>query len=328
MDVCILNQDGELRLPRNMQASPEPLLKAIAPYRDALVIAVAWVFPWYWLADLCARAGLACVLGHALSMQASHGGKAKNDTIAAHTMAVRLRGDTLPQASVYPAKMRATRDLLRRRMPLVRTRAALLAHVQHTNSPSNLPALSQHSAYKANRDGLVERWAAPAVQQNIEVDLALLGYDDPLLHDVALAIVRLAQQHAPDPFYRRQAVPGIGQSLRLMLLYAIHDLRRVPRLHDVLSDGRRVTGAQTSAGKRDGTSGAKRGNASLQGAVSEAAVLFLRDHPAGHKSLTNLAHTDGQGKALTRLAPKLARAVYDLVTRHTACDRHQFLQAS
>ena len=37
-----------------------------------------------------------------------------------------LRGRTLPQADVYPAQRRATRDLLRRRMPLLRTRAALL----------------------------------------------------------------------------------------------------------------------------------------------------------------------------------------------------------
>jgi hypothetical protein len=29
MYVCILNQDGEIMLHRNMKASPEPLLKAI-----------------------------------------------------------------------------------------------------------------------------------------------------------------------------------------------------------------------------------------------------------------------------------------------------------
>jgi len=66
------------------------------------------------------------VLGHALYMKAIHGGKAKNDKIDAHTIAVLLRGGMLPQAYVYPAAMRATRDLLRRRMPLMRKRAELL----------------------------------------------------------------------------------------------------------------------------------------------------------------------------------------------------------
>jgi hypothetical protein len=57
------------------------------------------------------------VLGHALSMKAMHGGKAKNDTIDSQKIAVLLRGGMLPQAYVYPAPMRATRDLLRCRTP-------------------------------------------------------------------------------------------------------------------------------------------------------------------------------------------------------------------
>ena len=124
MYVCILSQDGEVVLHRNMPARPDALLKAIAPYRDGIVIAVACIFTWYWLADLCAHEGLPFVLGHALSMQAIHGGKAQNDTIDSQKIAVLLRGGMRPQASVDPAAMRATRDLLRRRMHLMRNRAA------------------------------------------------------------------------------------------------------------------------------------------------------------------------------------------------------------
>jgi hypothetical protein len=100
MDVCLLRHDGEILRHRNLQAAPEPLLKAIAPYRAGLVVAVACMLTWYWLADLCAQEGIALVLGHALYMKAIHGGQAKNDTIDAHKMAVLLRGGRLPQASV------------------------------------------------------------------------------------------------------------------------------------------------------------------------------------------------------------------------------------
>jgi len=58
-------------------------------------------------------------------MKAIHGGKAKHDKIDSHQIAVVLRGGMLPQASGYPAQMRATRDLLRRRTHLMRKRAAL-----------------------------------------------------------------------------------------------------------------------------------------------------------------------------------------------------------
>ena len=134
MYLCILNQAGATLLHRNMPATPEALLKAIAPSHEQIVVAAAWMFTWYWLADLCADHGIPFVLGHALSMKAIHGGKAKNDKSDAQKIAVLLRGGLLPQAYVYPAEMRATRDLLRRRMHLARTRGELLAHVQHTNS--------------------------------------------------------------------------------------------------------------------------------------------------------------------------------------------------
>jgi transposase len=134
MYLCVLNQAGEVLLHRNMQAGPEPFLKAIAPYREDLVVCVECIFTWYWLADLCTRERIPFVLGHALYMKAIHGGKAKNDKIDAQKIAVLLRGGMLPQAYVYPTERRATRDLLRRRMHLTRKRAELLAHIQNTNS--------------------------------------------------------------------------------------------------------------------------------------------------------------------------------------------------
>src|SRR5262249_52573080 len=111
MEVWIMHHAGEMLLHRHRKAAPEPFLQAIVPYRDRLVVAVECLFTWYWLADLCAAAGISFVLGHALSMQAMHGGKAKNDKSAAQQMAALLRGGLLPQASVYPADRRATRDL-------------------------------------------------------------------------------------------------------------------------------------------------------------------------------------------------------------------------
>ena len=40
MYLCILNQDGEIVLHHNMKTAPEPFLKAVAPYREDLVVCV------------------------------------------------------------------------------------------------------------------------------------------------------------------------------------------------------------------------------------------------------------------------------------------------
>jgi transposase len=320
MDVCILDQAGETLLHRTMAATPEALLQAIAPSRAQIVLAAECMLTWYWLADLCAEHGIPFVLGHALSMKASHGGKATNDTIDAQKIALLLRGGMLPQAYVSPAARRAPRDLLRRRTHLARKRGALLAHVHNTNSPYKLPAIGTKIAYQANRDGGAERFADPAVQKSSAVDLALIGYDDARLRDGELPIVKTAQPHDAQPLYLRQTVPGIGQSLRLVRLYEMHDIARFPRGQDCASSCRLVKCARASAGKRSGTSGSKIGNAPLKWACSEAAVFCLRDHPAAQQLLSRFETKHSQGKAVTILAHQLARALYSMLKRQTACE--------
>jgi transposase len=326
MYVCILSHEGEILLHRNMKAAPEPFPKAVAPSREGLVVAVECMFTWYWLADLCAEQAIPFVLGHALSMKAIHGGKAKHDKIDSHKIAALLRGGMLTQADVYPAQTRATRDLLRRRIHLMRKRSELLAHVQQTNSQYNLPEIGRNIAYQANRDGVAERFTDPAVQKSIAVDLALITYYDELLTDLELSIVNSAKQHDAHTFYRLRSIPGVGKILALVLLYEIHEIRRFPRVQDFVSYCRLVKCAKESAGKRYGTSGKKIGNAYLKWAFSEAAVLFLRNNEPGQKYLARLENKHDKGKALTIPAHKLARAVYDMLKRETVFDRDKFLQ--
>src|SRR5437016_9643703 len=97
MYVCILDQHGAKLVHNNLPTTPEAFLRTVAPYRDDLVVAVECIFTWYWLADLCAQESIAFVLGHALYMKAIHGGKAKNDKIDAHKIAVLLRGGMIPE---------------------------------------------------------------------------------------------------------------------------------------------------------------------------------------------------------------------------------------
>jgi transposase len=283
MYVCIMSHDGERLLHRNMQAAPEPFLQAIAPSRDSLAVAVECIFPWYWLADLCAQEGMPFVLGHALYMKAIHGGKAKNAKIDSPKIATLLRGGMLPPAYVYPAEMRATRDVLRRRTHLLRKRAELLGHVQNTNSQYNLPEIGKQIAYKANREGGAERFEAPAVHKTMEVDLALITYDDQMLSDLELLMLKTAKHHEAQTLSLLQTVPGIGKILSLVLLYEIHQIDRCPRVQDFASYCRLITCAKASGGKRFGTAGNTIGNAHLQWAFSEAATLFLRGNEPGQK---------------------------------------------
>jgi transposase len=270
---------------------------------------------------------MAFVLGHALYMKAIHGGKAKNDKIDAHKIAVLLRGGMFPLASVYPAAMRATRDLLRRRCPLVHQRAELLAHIQNTNRQYNLPAIDQKLAYHANRDGVEEHFPDPSVRKTIALDGALIDHYDQLLGEVELSLTRTAKPQDVQTFARLQSIPGVGQILALVLLYEIQDIARFPRVQDFVSYCRLVKCAKESNHKRLGTSGKKIGNVHLRWAFAEAAALSLRHTHQGKAYFTKLEHKHGKAKALTVLAQKLARAVYFMLAREQAFDLQRVVAA-
>jgi transposase len=259
-------------------------------------------------------------------MKAIHGGKSKNDQIDAAKIARLLRGGTLPQAYVYPAGMRATRDLLRRRMYLVHKRAETIAHIQNTNSQYNYAPFGKKLAYAGNREELqiAERFSDPSVRRMIEIDLALIDQHDALLGDVELYLTRTAKVDDVHTFQRLRSVPGIGKILALVLLYEIHDIRRFPEVGNFLSYARLVRCAHESGGKKLGSGGKKIGNPHLRWAFSEAACLFLRQSETAKKWLQRQEKKRGKGKALGILAAKLGRAVYHVLHKKVAFEEARF----
>jgi transposase len=310
---------------RNLRTTPVAFLEFIAPYRPDVVVAVECIFTWYWLADLCADEEIPFVLGHALYMKAIHGGKAKNDRIDAHKIASLLRGGMLPQAYVYPRQMRATRDLLRRRLYLTRVRGLLLAHIQNTNHQYNLPPIPVKLNYPSNRVGFLDRFVDPSVHKSMQADMLLIAELESIIRDLELFIARQAKQQHSDLFHRLRSIPGIGKILALTILYEVQDIGRFERVQDFASYCRLVKCAKESAGKRKGSSGKKIGNVHLKWAFSEAATLFLRGNPAGQKYLARLSKKHGKGKALSILAHKIGRATYYVMTRKRNFDMNKFL---
>lgn len=326
MYVCILDGAGQVLVHRNVPATPAAFLEEVAPYRAGLVVAAECMFTWYWLADVCAAEGITFVLGHALAMKAIHGGKAKNDKIDSHKIAVLRRGGMLPQAYVSPAAMRSTRDLIRRRLHLVRKRGQLVAHIQNTRAQYNLPVFGRKLAYRTNRDGVVEHFPDPSVPKSIAVDLALIDQYDALVLDIEVTIVREAKRHNADACHRLRSVPGIGKVLALTILYEIHDITRFDRVQEFASYARLVKCQKQSGGKTLGTGGAKLGNVHLKWAFSEAAVLFLR-HTQGKKLIARIEKQHGKGKALSILAHKIGRAVFYMLSRNTVFSMDTFRAA-
>src|SRR3990172_4741792 len=209
----------------------------------------------------------------------------------------------LPQAYVYPAGMRATRDLLRRRLHLVRKRGQLLAHIQMTNHTYNLPALGKRIAYPSNREGLAEHFEDRVVRKSIAVDLGLLERYDALLTDLELYLVHQAKQHEPQGFQLLRSIPGIGKVLAMTILYEIHDIRRFDRVQEFASYARLVRCAKESAGKKHGTSGQDGERAPEVGLLRGGGALRA-PLPGGQEAPGPLREEARQGQGLEHPGPQ------------------------
>jgi transposase len=322
MYLCIVDPAGAILFHQNLPADAQAFREAIGPYRDGLVVACECMFAWYWLADLCQAEGIAFVLGHALYMKAIHGGKTKNDKIDAHKIATLLRGGTLAQAYVYPAGMRETRDLLRRRSFLVRQRSLLIAHIQNEASQYNLPAFAKKLSYAANREELqvADHFHDPSVKLSIQTDLALIDAYDQRIAEVELYLERHAKIDDGNTYQRLRSIPGVGKILALILLYEIHDIGRFAEVGNFLSYARLVRGSHESAGKKKGAPGKKIGNAHLKWAFGEAACLLLRNSERAKAWMQRKEKKHGKAKALAILAAKLGRTVYHLWRKREVFD--------
>lgn len=325
MYLCVLNQAGETLLHKNIKTQRDVFLRAIQPYMEDIVVAVECMFTWYWVADLCKQHGIPFVLGHALYMKAIHGGKAKNDKIDSRKIAVLLRGGMIPQAYVYPAKMRATRDLLRRRNHFMRKRAELFAHIQNTRSQYNLSDPLGCIAKPQNRDGIIDRFENPAVQESIQADLDMITAYDPVIAHLEWYITKTAKHHDPVAYALLNTIPGVDKILGLVILYEIENINRFPSVQDFVSYCRLVKCSKESNGKSYGSSGKKIGNAHLKWAFSEASVLFLKGNEQGKRYRNRLINKYGKAKSLSILAHRMGRAVYFMLKNKKPFDQNKFL---
>jgi transposase len=325
MYLCIVNQRDEILYHREIPTKTELFLKALAPYREDLVVCVECIFTWYWVADLCAAEEIPFVLGHALYMKAISGAKTKNDRIDSQKIAKLLRAGMIPMAYVYPKAMRSTRDLLRRRMLFVRHRADLLTHIQQTNAQYHLPTIGKTLKYKGNREGVAERFEDESVRQTVAVDLELIAYYDRIIRKVKWHILRSAKAHDAMALQVLRTIPGVGEILSLVIFYEIQDITRFPTPQKFVSYARLIRPVKESAGKRTGTTNGKMGNAYLKWAFSEAVVLFLRETREAHPYIRRLERKYGKDKAKGILAHRLGRTVYSMLKNKQVFDLKKFV---
>jgi len=326
--VCVIDQEGNTLVHKEISDDPQKLLTILEPYIGNIVVGVECMHCWYWVSDFCDDIGVDFILGHALYMKAIHGGKAKNDRIDSFKIAKLMRGGNFPLAYVYPKEMRATRDLLRRRMKIVRHGADLKGHITNTTSQYNLPP---HRVTLKNSDArqLIQTHfctSDPVVKRTVDLDMALIDFYQAELSKIEWFIEQQALTHNPVHLNLLKTVNGIGRILALTIIYEIGDINRFPSVQKFASYARLVKCKAQSAGKTYGTSGNKIGNAHFKWAFSEAIILHLRGNQRAQEYLKKLQRRMSKAKALSAFAHKLGRCIFYMLKNEKIFDENKFLK--
>ena len=129
--VVVIDEEDKRVFEKRLNNDLSLTLDALSPFQASLQgVAVESTFNWYWLVDGLQEQRYDLRLVNTAAVKQYDGLKYSGDRHDAFHLAHLMRLGILPTGYIYPKEQRAIRDLLRRRLFLVRTASAQLISVQ------------------------------------------------------------------------------------------------------------------------------------------------------------------------------------------------------
>ncbi len=209
--VVVIDDEDKRVFERRLSNDLSLTLKALSPYRKTLQsIAVESTFNWYWLVDGLAEQGYDLQLVNTAAVKQYDGLKYSGDRHDAFHLAHLMRLGILPTGYIYPKEQRAIRDLLRRRLSLVRAASAQLISAQSQIWRSTGIRIKSGDLRKLEfAPPAMDTYTLQAVHAGLAVYQAIQREIDGL-EKSAHQVVKLT-----DAFKILQTITGIGKILGL-----------------------------------------------------------------------------------------------------------------
>ena len=301
----------------------ELIFRLLHPYKAELAgVVVESTFNWYWLVDGLMDAGFKVHLANPCAIQKYKGLKHADDESEAVWLADMLRLGILPEGYIYPREDRLVRDLLRKRMHLVKLRTSLINSLQNIlarNGPVSLGA--------AKIKQLTEDHVSALLDWN--EDLALSGRVSKETIDYLTGQIRSIERVVEKKVQLKpeydclRTIPGVGAILSLTIMLETGPVDRFAKVGNYASYCRKVPVCWTSDGRKKGDANKKNGNKYLAWAFSEAAELARRFDATARAFYNRKASRTNFMIAHSALAHKLARAAYYIMRDQVPFDKEK-----
>lgn len=317
-NVCVVDAEGGIRFERGVENELASMSALFASFGGTMHVVVESTFNWYWLADGLSEHGYSVTLAHPLALRAITGARVKTDKRDARTLAQLHRLGAIPRAAIVPKPQRTIRDIMRRRIHLVRQRATELGSLRRIFL----------------RDGRLEeaRWRAehivaldadvvvthPLEQLEVRQHRERYAWLTEQIDAIERAVVVEAKAVDAAGFKLLQTMPGISTILALTILFEVGDIARFRSAKAFSSYCRVVPGIyQSGSVKRRRGAQSKQGNPYLKWAFNQAALHAVRNYAAARRCFDKhlAAHAGPAGKviAYNTIAHKLAVAAFHIM---------------
>jgi transposase len=307
--IGIVNDENRVMYKGRWRNELPLILTALAPYKSELkAVAVESTFNWYWLVDGLLDAGYPVHLANPAAMKEYKGLKHKDDKKSALWLANLLRLRILPEGYIYPKEERPVRDLLRKRLHLVRHRTSHVLSIKNIFS-RNLGLSVKGDDIKVLTEKDIEKLISEECHRlAIMASLSTVHHLTRQIEQIEKTI--LGRVRLRDEFKGLLAIPGIGTTLGLTIMLEVGDIRRFAEVGNFASYCRCVQSIRTSNDKKTGEGNRKNGNKYLSWAYIEAAHMAKRHYPVIKRYYDKKAAQTNVIVAIKAVSHKLARASY------------------
>jgi transposase len=306
----IRDEDGKRIFKKKLLNDRDLILDTLKPYKDQIIgIVVESTYNWYWLVDALQTEGYKVHLANPTAIKKYTGLKYADDQHDAFWLAELLQLGILPEGYIYPKEDRPIRDLLRKRMHLVKLRTSLIVSLQNILSRNNSLKLKTYDI-----KSLTEDRVAPYLVGN--EDLALAGTIskesiDFLTREInKLETIIETRVKLKPPYVKLQSVFGVGKILALTIMLETGPISRFQKVGNYVSYCRKVSSKWLSNDKVKGKGNKRSGNKYLAWAYSEAAEAARRRYTQAKTYYNRKMQKTNFMVAHNALAHKLARAAY------------------
>ena len=311
----VIDDNDNILFQKRLPNSLPLVLKALEPFKSELKgVAVESTFNWYWLVDGLAENQHKPVLVNTTAVKQYSGIKHTNDFTDALWLAHLMRLNILPLGYIYPKKERAVRDLLRKRLQLVRQRVSNMLSAQNQLWRSTGTNIST-KPIKAVDYSILAAIKDPFIQHAIKCNLQVINTLNQEIESIENTV--LAQSQLKPMFQQLLTINGIGNILGQTIMLETGDISRFHKVGNFSSYARCVDSSKTSNNKKKGENNKRNGNQYLAWAFVEAAHSIIRHNKTAHKFYQRKRSQCNASLATKALAHKLARAAYFVMRDNT-----------